>query len=111
MIPNSAFQYARGTEIFDQTAALYGEDAAVAQWQAAIDAERNGKPLPTNVWSIFGEQLATDPLGAPLEAANRTLGNTFLSFLKSPWVLLTLGLVLFFALGGFSFLKRQLAKK
>jgi len=65
----------------------------------------------TSTASILGHQLATDPLAAPLASANTLLGNTFLSFLKNPMVLLTIGLVaFFFVFDGLNILKNQVKK-
>ena len=58
----------------------------------------------------FGNQLATDPFGAPLGFLENIVGNTFLSFLKNPWVTALAVGILFFALGGWAVLKKQLAK-
>lgn len=71
----SASQYARGTTAWNAVAADQGEAAANAQWQAAIDAERNGTPLDTSTWSIFGNQLYNEPFQAPIEQAGKVAAN------------------------------------
>jgi hypothetical protein len=38
------------------------------------------------------------------------VGNTFLSFLKNPWVIALILGILFFALGGWAVLKKQLSR-
>jgi hypothetical protein len=56
-------------------------------------------PLSTDTTaSDFLSQIETNPLAAPLASANTLLGNTFLSFLKNPWVILTIAAVVFFGL-------------
>ena len=100
-----ASRYAPGGDIFDSLAASYGRDAAQRVFAAHQSGEpgavarilgelKHGPTGSTSTLSILAEQLATDPLGAPLAAANRTLGNTVLSFLKAPWVLLLVVVVL-----------------
>ena len=110
-----ADSYAAGQPAYNAVQAQYGTAAADAQWQAAITAEANGTPLNTSTWSIFGNQLATDPLAAPLASAETLANNTALSFLKNPTVLfvlvLAVGIPLFVWLGGMTMLKGSLAKK
>ncbi|MEI6194344.1 MAG: hypothetical protein WCS42_08440 [Verrucomicrobiota bacterium] len=110
-----ASSYAAGMPAYNAVAAQYGTAAADAQWQAAIDAERNSTPLDTSTWAIFGNQLATDPLAAPLASAENIANNTLLSFLKNPTVLvilfLAVGIPLFVWLGGMELIKGSLAKK
>lgn len=67
-------------------------------------------PLNDSTWSNFWDQMTNDPLAAPLDSANNQLGNAFANVLKNPWVLIALAVVLFLALGGADFLRRQLAK-
>lgn len=106
----SASQYAIGTPNWNAVAAAQGTDAANAQWQAAIDAERNQTPLDTSTWSIFGNQIITDPLAAPLGGANNLIGNSVLSFLKNPWVVAAVAVAIFGALGGFGWIGRKIFK-
>ena len=85
--------YARGTDKFKATATKYGEAAALAQWQAAIDAERNQTPLDTSTWSIFAGQIVNDPLAAPTDSLNNQLGNAFKNIFGKPWLALTVVIV------------------
>jgi hypothetical protein len=81
-----ASTYARGGAKWNAIAAAQGEAAADAAWQAAIDAERNGRPLDTSTFDIFTSQLYNDPFGAPIEQGNKILGNTFSDAFKNPYV-------------------------
>jgi hypothetical protein len=74
------------------SAALSGDETQV---NAAIDTAQFGAPLDSSTTDQFVNLIETDPLGAPLADLNTTLGNTFLSFLKNPWVLLTGGFLAF----------------
>lgn len=109
MIPNPN-EYMRGTPRWNAIANAQGEAAANAAWQAAIDAYRTQRPLDDSFWSILGGQLANDPLAAPLGSANNLLGNSWASLFRNKWVLLTLAVVLFGALGGFGWLGRKIFK-
>jgi hypothetical protein len=75
----------------------------------AIASVKYGSPLPDSTPSIFFNQLATDPLAAPLEDANTALQNTFFSFLKNPWVLVAGTALLFFLLGGGTWIRNKLS--
>lgn len=110
MNPPNPNLYARGTANWNRVAASQGEAAANAQWQAAIDAYRNQTPLDTSTWDIFGTQIITDPLAAPLDGANTIIGNSFLSFLKSPWVIVAVVVIVFGAMGGFGWIGRKVFK-
>lgn len=90
------------------TAAQSGDEAAINQ---ALTQVKYGDPLPTSTAAIFGNQIATDPLGAPLASANNVLGNTFLSFLKNPWVLTVGVLFLFFFFGGADLIRGYVRRK
>lgn len=107
----SASQYARGSTNWNAIAQAQGVDAANAAWQAAINAERNGTPLDTSTWSIFLDQITTDPFAAPLESANRLAGNSFLAFFKAPWVIAVVLIAGFFLLGGGPWLGKKLFSK
>ena len=115
-------RYYAGGDIYETIFQQYGFDAANAMADAAATGDNTavnaalvkikfGANLDTSTFNQFMSQITTDPLAAPLAGANNILGKSFLSLLKNPWVLVTGALVLFFALGGFDFLKRQLAKK
>lgn len=118
-----ARDYMRGTDNFNATAAKYGEAAAVAQWQAAIEAERNGTPLETGYWTILGSQVYNEPFNAPLEQAGKVAGNTATALgdaVKTAaskavgnwgvWLLAAVVLIgVFFYLGGSNVVRRRLA--
>ena len=108
MNPPNPNLYARGTANWNRVAASQGENAANAQWQAAITAYANQTPLDTSTWDAFGTQILTDPLGAPLADLNTGIGNTIIAFLKNPWVVALVVSGLFFFLGGADFLRRKL---
>ena len=121
MDPDLIARYQSGGDIYASLAATYGASAAdtiaaaattgdETQVNAAITQAKYGNPLDTSTASILANQLETDPLGAPLASANNVLSNTLLSFLKSPAVLFTIALALFFYLGGLDYLRAKLAK-
>ncbi len=112
-------RYQPGGDIYTKLLAQYGQAnadsiAAAArtgdetQVNSALVSAKNGAPLNTSTWGIFGNQIITDPLAAPLEGANTLLGNTFMSFLKSPWVLVTLAVVAFFMFDGAALIRRKM---
>lgn len=114
-------RYQPGGDIWKALAGQYGSDAAntiataaltgdETQINAALTQIKFGTQLNTSTTDAFLNQIATDPLGAPLQSANNLLGNSFLSFLKSPWVLVTVALILFGAMGGFGWLGRKFFK-
>ena len=94
------------------TAARSGDETQV---NAALVTAKTGAPLNTSTVGIFLDQVTTDPLAAPLAAAERLANNTLLSFLKNPTVLILLIVVIggavFFWIGGFTWLRGSLAKK
>lgn len=67
-----------------------GENGEVASTLARI---RNGPPLNDSATEIFFDQITTDPLAAPLDAANRQLGNAAFAVLRNPWVVLAVVVV------------------
>ena len=93
-------RYQAGGDIYATLAAQYGAAAADqiaaaaatgdrAQLSDAIELARgNGPARETSTLSIFGNQLATDPLAAPLDSLNNQLGKAFWNVLKNPFVLL-----------------------
>jgi hypothetical protein len=119
--------YETGSYGYWEVADRYGEAAADAVAEAAArgdtaavnNALSNARRGTTNAdyagsTSTLGNlwtQLTTDPLAAPLDAANtqisRAIGNVF----KNPFVLLTVLAVIFFALGGWQLLERQMARR
>jgi len=113
-------RYQPGGDIYAKLLAQYGQGNADAiaqaarsgdesQVNAAIVNAKYGPALDTSTLDAFGNQLATDPLGAPLAGLNNIVGNTVFSFLQSPWVLGAVALGLFFFFGGADYLRRKLA--
>ena len=105
-------RYQRGGDLFAAYEARYGFSHAANIAAAArtgdkysvgqaIEQAKYGKPLDASTLSQLVGQLTTDPLGAPLESANRAIGNTVFSFLKNPWVLLAVGALAAWKLGLF----------
>ena len=96
-------------------AALTGDEtqinAALALYEGTTTPTVAVPLANTSTLSIFGTQLATDPLAAPLAGANTLAGNTILSFLKNPWVVAIVVGYLFFFMGGGGMLKGILNKK
>jgi hypothetical protein len=119
----SLSDYQRGGKVWNYYAAKYGAagaDSIAAAYAsggtAAVSDEltrlKGFKPVGSasatvNLW----DQLTTDPLAAPLESANNAIGNTVLSFLKNPWVLATIGVLVWGWLGfpGMKALRKKLA--
>jgi hypothetical protein len=116
-------------DIYSAIESQHGQSAADAVAAAALSGDETqinsvltlytGTSTPTtavpladtSTADIFTNQILTDPLAAPLESANKILGNTFFSFLKNPWVLVTVALVVFFfVFDGIAILRNQ-AKK
>ena len=90
----AAAQIAAAAQTGDETQI----NAVLAQYVGTLTPDV-AVPLSTDTTaSDFLNQIATDPLAAPLASANTLLGNTFLSFLKNPWVVLTIAAVVFFGL-------------
>ena len=123
MIPSEIASYQPGGTAYANAVIMYGQAAANTLASAAATGDQtqltnaiesirgNGAaPLNTSTLSIFGNQLATDPLAAPLASANNALGNTFFSFLKNPWVLVAVGVIVFGAMGGFGWIGRKVFK-
>lgn len=120
-------RYQPGGDIYAAILSQHGQEAADSCAAAALTGDEtainaaltlySGTSTPyqavplaeTSTASILGEQLATDPLAAPLESANKVLNNTFLSFLKNPTVLIVLALVVFFVVfDGLNIIKGKL---
>ena len=98
-------RYAPGGDIYATIAAQHGAAGADRVWRAYQSGEAGavaavlseldyGAPLSESTAALFAGQIVTDPLGAPLDSANRALGivflNTLKSFIRNPWVLLVL---------------------
>ena len=89
------------------TAALTGDQTQIT---AALSSIMFGSPLPTSTASIFLNQISSDPLAAPLADAETIASNTFVDFFKSPAILISLAIVLFFVLGGAGLIRGKLSK-
>lgn len=99
-------RYQPGGDIYAALLAKYGKPGADAVAQAALSGDETqinavltqqmyGAPLETSTLKIFGSELATDPLGAPLSSLNTFLknvvGSSIAGVLTNPWVLLLAG--------------------
>jgi hypothetical protein len=115
-------RYKPGGDIYQTLSDHYGSTAAQKVYQAALGGQpgaiaqaigevRNGPPLNDSTASIFLDQIETDPLAAPLASANSLIGNSVLSFLKNPMVLLAVGVGLFFWLGGANLIRAWFKKR
>ena len=115
-------RYQQGGDIYASLVKQYGQPTADAAAQAALSGDETqinavlasgkyGAPLNTSTWDIFGNELETDPLAAPLASANTVVGNTFFSLLKNPWVIFAAGVIIFGAMGGFGWLGRKVFSK
>lgn len=100
-------RYAPGGDIYNKLANQYGPAGAERVYSAylsggdvagAIAELRYGTPLEDSTLKLFGTQLATDPFGAPLDAADNYIGtnitNALRAVLRSPWVVLLVGTLL-----------------
>lgn len=121
-------RYQPGGDIYNKISAGYGGTAAnkVAAAAAsgtpgaiaeAIGEVRNGPVLDQSTVSIFLDQIETDPFAAPLDSANKGLGNVITSAIKglfkNPWVLLVVvvaGIGVFYYYGGGKIVKKILGK-
>lgn len=115
-------RYQHGGDLYSEVEARYGSAAArrvaaaaatgdLTQLNLALSNARQGRtdgPLNESTLGLFAQQISTDPLAAPLQGLNRTLGRSFLALLQSPWVLLSLALIVAWKLGVF---ERLAAKK
>lgn len=113
-------RYSPGGDIYATLESQYGRDGALLITQAAQTGDRtnlndaiervrgHGAKLDDSTARIFWSQITTDPFDAPLSDLNKGLGvvgsSAILGLLKNPWVLFTLGLVIFGLLGGFKWL-------
>lgn len=113
-------RYQPGGDIYAKLLLQYGRDAANKMAAAAASPDpydenevmaeiRNGPRLNDSTASLFFERVTTDPLAAPLESANNHIGNAVLGVLKNPWVLFAIVVFAFYQLGGFNWLRKQLA--
>lgn len=113
-------RYQPGGDIYQRLVDEYGR--AGADKIAAADASggtyavnealasvRSGPRLNESTFSIFTQQITTDPLAAPLAAADSQIGKAVLNVFKNPWVLAALALYVFLQLGGWNYIRRQIA--
>jgi len=108
----ASLQSSYGTDTANNIANIAMDTGDETQINAAIVKAKYGAPLPTSTAGQLYTQLTTDPLAAPLASANNVLGNTFLSFIKNPWVLVTIAAaVFFFVFDGLNVLKGMAKSK
>jgi len=111
-------RYQPGGDLYKAEQNLFGADGANAIANAALTGDETqitavreqlqfGADKPTNTAAIFTNQILTDPLAAPLAGANNLIGNSVLSFLKNPWVLVAVAVIVFGAMGGFAWIGRK----
>lgn len=108
MTPELIQRYQPGGDLFASYDKLYGTNGASLIALAALGGDRLaitnaiarvkfGERLDESTFRAFVGQLATDPLGAPLDSLNSGLsklaGNTAVAFLRNPMVLLVLALI------------------
>jgi len=97
-------RYAPGGDIYQTLKAQYGQGAAERVYRAASGASgetvaealgviRGGEMQDDSTWSIFFDQITTDPLAAPIESLNNQVGNVFKNLLVNPFALLALVVV------------------
>jgi len=129
MNPALIQRYQSGGDIYADILSQHGQAAADACAAAALSGDETqvnaaltlytGTATPTVAVPLATDttagdlytQLTTDPLAAPLADANAVLGNTFVSFLKNPYVLVTIALLVFFFLFDGLNILRGLVKK
>ena len=70
----------------------------------AVGSATPGASTLGNFWT----QITTDPLAAPLDTANAQLGKAVWNVFKNPWVLLSVAAAVFYAVGGFTWLRKNL---
>jgi hypothetical protein len=115
-------RYAPGGDIYADLQTQYGTAAANQVYAAAQTGDNNGEvaaalaqirygaPADTSTADAFVDQITTDPLGAPLSGLNTLLSNSIFDFFKNPAVLVTLGLIVFFVLGGGAVIQKHFNK-
>ncbi len=100
-------RYQAGGDIYAQLQSTYGTTSADAiaaaaatgdetQVNAAISNAKYGAPLDSSTWDILENQLATNPLGAPLDSLNNQLSTLVKNIFGNPYVLLLLAAAIFF---------------
>jgi hypothetical protein len=120
-------RYAPGGDIYQDLADKYGEAGANQAYNASLmtdggaalrfvlsdlaarsEGRKGGygdKPLADSTAGQFFDQITTDPLAAPLDAANRQIGKAVWNVIKNPFVLLVV-VVIAWQLGWFKKLIR-----
>ena len=108
-----ADQYARGSALYNQIEATQGTAAADAAWQAAINAEKNGTPLPDSTLGVLATQSPADWVNNSTDywtsQAESVGSNIFGNIITKPFVLIGLllvGVIVFLYLGGGKLLKK-----
>lgn len=117
MTPDTIQRYQPGGDIYANLESKYGRNGALLVAQAALTGDKFavndalsrvkfGERLDDSTASLFWKQITTDPLAAPLESANAAIGtigkSAIFGVLKNPWVLLAIGVLIFYAVGGFT---------
>jgi len=123
MTPATIQRYQPGGDIFAELESRYGTGGALLIAQAALTGDRFavneaisrakfGEKLDVSLWSNFYTQVTTDPFAAPLETANKVIGtigsSAIFGLFKNPWVLLAVAGLVFYAVGGFTWLGGKL---
>jgi len=112
-------RYQPGGDIYGSLQAQYGTAGADSVAQAALTGDETqvnaalvavkfGGPLNTSTLSLFGQQLATNPLGAPIESLNNQIGKVIGDLFKNPLVLVALAAGLFFFFGGANLIRSKM---
>lgn len=115
-------RYQPGGDIYAKLVSQYGTGGADQVAAAALTGDRllvtnaiaqaeYGAKLTDSTLAIFGNQIATDPLAAPLASAEKISANTFMALFKSPAVIVVLVIVGFSLMGGWQWLGRTLFAK
>lgn len=84
-------------------------NAAISDTRRGTSSASYPPPGSDSTWSNFWDQIGTDPLGAPLEAADRQIARAVANVFKNPFVLIGVAALGFYLVGGFDWLKRKVA--
>lgn len=115
-------RYQAGGDIYAQLLSQYGQASADAiaaaaatgiqtNVTAAIAQAKYGGNLDTSVLDIFGNQLATDPLGAPLASVNNQFSKFFDNLFKNKTLLVVVAVGIFLWLGGATLIRNLITGK
>lgn len=122
MTQDTINRYQPGGDFYAKLQSLYGKAGADKAAAAALTGDNTqlnealaelkfgGQPLNTNTFSLFANQLGTNPLAAPLSGLNSQIGTAFKEFLSNPWVLGSVLIFLFIWLGGLTLVKGAFSK-